>query len=425
MNHFNPWSRQMSLIQLWSACLGNFFEHFETALFGFLSPFLAPLIFPDQEPLIALILTYAMIPLGMLARPLGALVFGYVGDVYSRSQALFLTLAGMSLVSGCIALSPTYEQAGVLAPIIFCLGRLMQNFFASGETMGGAIFLLENTSKNKHDLLSSLYNASTIGGILFASAGVSALYYYQVIDWGWRLLYMLGCLTAFFGCLIRWQAPSSSRKASSSFTGSILNQARLLWQYRQAFLSIAITSGFAYANYSIAIVFMNGFVPLISAFTKADMISLNTVLLVLDFAALPVFGWLAAKTSREKLMLSATIGVILGSIPLLMLLKSATLLSIFVVRISFILFGVAFFAPFHAWAQELVPAHARYAIVSLGYAIGSQLLGGPAAALSLWIFKQTGSISSASWYLILLAVGSSCILAKTIHKKVDLLKETG
>lgn len=62
--------------QLWNACLGNLFEHYDTALFGFLSPFLASLIFPDHDPITALILTYAIIPIGMLARPLGALVFG-------------------------------------------------------------------------------------------------------------------------------------------------------------------------------------------------------------------------------------------------------------------------------------------------------------------------------------------------------------
>src|SRR4051812_25423429 len=97
---------------LFSAWLGNLFEHYDTALFGFLSPFLAPLIFPKQDPLTALILTYAMIPLGMLARPIGSLFFGYIGDVYGRAVALFWTLAGMAIISLCIALTPLYAQVG-------------------------------------------------------------------------------------------------------------------------------------------------------------------------------------------------------------------------------------------------------------------------------------------------------------------------
>ena len=128
--------------QLWSACLGNLFEHYDTALFGFLSPFLAPLIFPQQDPLTALILTYAIIPLGMLARPLGSLFFGFLGDTYGRQCALSFTLLGMSVVSLGLAFSPTYAQAGIIAPLIFCLGRGLQNFFASGEIMGGSCLYL-------------------------------------------------------------------------------------------------------------------------------------------------------------------------------------------------------------------------------------------------------------------------------------------
>lgn len=403
-------NRNSSSLQFWSICLGNFFEHFDTALFGFLASFLAPLIFPDHDLITALILTYGMIPLGMLARPVGALFFGYIGDIYGRQQALFISLAGMSFVSGCLAFSPTYQQGGVIAPLIFCIGRVLQNFFAAGEAMGGAIFLLEHAPKKKHDLLSSLFSASTIGGILLASASVSLLTYCQAISWGWRILYAFGCLTALFGCLIRWQAPMQTIQASLTFKQSVLDQTKLLWVYRKEIFKIAITAGFSYANYSIAIVLMNGFIPLISSFTKAELINLNTSLLILDFCALPFFGWLSSKFSRKKIMIGALLSIILGGVPAFFLLEQASFFSIVIVRIFFVLCGVAFFAPFHAWTQELVPSPARYVIISFGYAIGSQLFGGPTTALSLWMFKQTGIVSSAVWYLVLLAVASYGII---------------
>lgn len=397
-------------MQLWSACLGNLFEHYDTALFGFLSAFLAPLIFPKEEPITALILTYAMIPLGMLARPIGSLVFGYIGDVYGRRRALFLTLGGMAVVSGGIACSPTFVQAGALAPAIFCLGRLLQNFFAAGETMGGAIFLLENTAEKRHDLLSSLFNASTIGGILLASAGVSVLSQYSAIEGGWRFLYLFGCITALFGCAVRRKlgseaSPQTPQKLSQIFVK--------FWEYRKPLCLIAATSGFAYANYAIALVLMNGFIPLVASVTKAQMMGVNTFLLVLDFATLPLFGWLASKISREKVMLGAAMGAALCGIPLFMLLSGAGLACIVGVRICLVLFGVAFFAPFHAWAQQLIPPAHRYAIISFGYAVGSQLLGGPAAAVSLWCFKKTQIVSSVAWYWVALAAISSWIIVRT------------
>ena len=395
--------------QLLSACLGNLFEHYDTALFGFLSPFLAPLIFPEKEPITALILTYAMIPLGMLARPLGSLVFGYIGDTRGRKHALFISLAGMAIVSAGIAFSPTYVQAGILAPIFFCIGRLLQNFLAAGESMGGAIFLLENTSEKKHDLLSSLYNASTIAGILLASAGVF------LFSHGWRILYLFGCITALFGCIVRSKLPPSHTPLK--FAQTLPHLAKVFWTYRKPLLLIAITSGFAYANYSIALVLMNGYIPLISSITKKQMMSINTLLLVLDFCALPFFGYLASKISREKLMLAAALSVVLCAIPLFTLLQGATLFILIAIRILFVLFGVAFFAPFHAWAQQLIPPAHRYAVISFGYALGSQALGGPTAAISLWCFKNTHIVSSAAWYWAALALASIIVLKPRPQEK--------
>ncbi len=403
-------------MRLISACIGNLFEHYDAALFGFLSIFLAPLIFPEKELLSALILTYAMIPLGMLARPIGSLVFGYIGDVYGRRQALFLALAGMSIISGCIALSPTYAQAGILAPVVFCLGRVLQNFLASGETMGGAIFLLENSPKKNHDFLSGLYSASTIGGILLASFGVTCLSYYNAVDSSWRLLYIFGCVTGLFGCIIRSKMPVNAfPKARSTFFKTLSHLAGVFWVERKTLLLIVISSGFSYANYSIALVLMNGFIPLVSSLTKVEVMSINTVLLILDFCLLPFFGFLASKISREKMMLAASLSIALCSIPLCALLEGATLVTVIGVRMCFVILGVIFCAPFHAWVQGLIPAAHRYAIISFGYALGSQALGGPTAAISLWCFKKTAIVSSVAWYLVFLAILSSIAVVVSLR----------
>lgn len=409
--------KKLSWSWICGICLSNFFEHYDTALFGFLSPFLAPLIFPHYDPLIALILTYAMIPLGMCARPIGAIVFGYIGGVYGRKRALIFSLTGMSIVSGCIALIPTYEKVGILSPLIFCFGRLMQNFMASGEVMGGAVFLLENSDSKRHDYLSSIFSASTIGGILLASTGVALLSRLEYIEWGWRILYLLGSLTAAFGCFLRQQmtfeelqVPAKQFYDLHPPKKAINSLFHTFWQYRVPLFMIMVGSGFSYATYSISLVLLNGFIPLVSSFSKEEMISLNTLLLILDFCFLPLFGWIAFRISRERLMLLASLAVVITGIPLFLVLEGATLPVLIGVRVCFVLFGVAFCAPFHAWTQQLVPESKRYLLLSFGYAIGSQVLGGPTAALSLWIFKKTDIIASVAWYWIVLALISSFML---------------
>lgn len=396
-----------SKIQLWNTCFGNLFEHYDTALFGFLSPFLAPLIFPEHDSLTALILTYAIIPLGMLARPLGSLFFGYIGDTYGRNHTLFLTLLGMALVSGAIAFSPTYAQAGIFAPLIFCLGRALQNFFTAGETMGGAIYLLENSKEKHHDLLSSLYCCSTMGGHLLASLGVYLCSYHN-IESGWRYLYLGGSITAIFACTSRYAKPTVN--LSKTLSPPITALKDTLKSCRKPLLIIVLASGFAHATYSIALVLMNGFIPLVTSLTTTEVMKINTYMLIFDFCALPFFGWLATRMPREKLMLAASLAVIIFSIPLILLLQEASLAVVICIRAFLVIFGVSFFAPFHAWAQQLVPPQHRYLIISFGYALGSQLFGGPTAAFALWCYQQTGMVSSICWYWMALALACSVVL---------------
>jgi MFS family permease len=120
------------------------------------------------------------------------------------------------------------------------------------------------------------------------------------------------------------------------------------------------------------------------------------------------------------MMLGTALIVSISAVPLFTLLSNASLLTVIFLRFCFVLFGIAFCAPFHAWAQELVPPAHRYAVISFGYALGSQLLGGPTAAISLWCFKQTGIVASVSWYWASLATLSSLAIvwAMKIKKEV-------
>ncbi len=400
-----------------SACLGNAFEHYDTALFSFLSPFLAPLIFPNKNPLTALILTYAIIPLGMLARPLGALIFGYIGDRHGREHALCLTLSCMAGISGAIAFIPTYAQAGIASPILICLGRALQNFFSAGEVMGGAIYVLEHTPEKRQDLMSSLYSASAIGGHLLAALGVYIITRY-CIDPGWRVLYLFGCITAVFGSLLR--GPSSFQP-TTPLIGPIQSIKRLLCGGRIALLKIIVTAGFAHATYSMALVLMNGLIPLVTPLPKSLIMQTNIYFLLFDFCAFPFFGYLSSKISRKKLMLSVCFSVVICATSLLTGLKNGSMERIIAIRALLVIFGVAFFAPFHAFAQQLVEKKERYAVISFGYAIGSQLLGSPTAMISLWCFQKTKTLASVAWYWMLLGLLSgTCIL---MEKKAKTAKQ--
>lgn len=406
---------KISPLSRWSMLLGNMFEHYDAALFSLLSPLLAPLFFPGQDPITALILTYCIIPLGMAARPIGSLIFGYIGDTKGRKKALVITLTGMAIVTASMGLLPTYQQVGFLAPVLLSLGRILQNFFAAGETVGGALFLIENVPEREKDMTSSFYNSSTIAGILTASFGVSLLCGLNLVQECWRVLYFCGCFTACFALFLRTKMRiEPSEKTSEPFSLNYVLQT--CWEYRKALSIIAVASGFSYASYTVALIMMNGFVPLVTTITTEEMMHLNTILLIFDFMMLPLFGYLTTRYSREKMMMGAGIAASLTGIPLFWFLQGASLATVIGIRFALVIIGVWFSAPFYSWAQQLVPASHRYTVISFAYAIGSQLLGGPSAAISLWLFQKSGWAGSAGiFWMVLGLLTSFCISTQIVR----------
>lgn len=373
-----------------SATLGNLLKHYDQAIYSCLIPFLAPLFFPHEDPVYSLLAAYALLPLGLISKPLGAYVFGLIGDKWGRKLSLSISLLGMGLSTGAIGCLPTFEEAGALAPCLLSLLRLLQNFFSAGETTGGALFLLEQTPKEKRGLTSSLFEASGMLGIVGAALGVAFLGKTY-----WRELFWLGALSGAIGLLLRRKiveapAPSFSEKWTLSD-----------WK---AMIAIAAVSGFSYANYYLLSTFLNGFLPLVSKVSLEEALSLQSLLLALDFFLLPFFGWLSLKISKEKLVFTAVfLGAVL-SYPLFLCLDGATVWIAGAVRIVFMVIGVLLAAPYHAWAMERAPETKRFRISAMGSAIGGRLIGAPVPALSLWLYTQTGWIGSPAIPLIFSAL---------------------
>jgi len=390
----------LSRSQIGSVLIGNIIEHYDTALFALLSPFLAPLFFPEQSPIVALILTYCIVPLGLLAKPVGSLIFGRIGDSWGRIAALRLSLFGTALASLWMMALPTAHEIGIFAPILLAVGRVLQTFFSSAETIGGALCILETSEESRKDFLSGAYSASTIAGILLASCSVMVLSSFNLIEY-WRVLYLLGASTAFIGTLLRAYTSEITTTHRENFS---LN---LFWQYRRPIFSIALTAGFSYATYSIALVLMNGFLPLITSTSAKQALELNSALLCLDFLLLPLFGYLSGKFGRERMMVSAAALTAMLGAPLFMLLEGASFAIIAAVRLIFVILGVWFCASFHAWSQELVPRKNRYTIVAFAYALGAQIFGTPTTAITLWIYHETGSVTLSSLYWVCLAFSAT------------------
>lgn len=384
----------------WGVLLGNIFDHYDTALYGLLAPFLAHHFFPADDPLTAIIIAYALMPSSMIMKPLGSIFFGMIGDLYGGKNAFTISLVGVTMLTTSMAFLPTYDQVGYWAPILLTLARMLQSFFAAGELSSSGVLLMENTPVEQKNIMSGFYNASTMGGILLASLAVTLLGIYGVPDEGWRILYFLGSITLFFVYFLRKSHPHSTSNKTISSPKTIFKQ---LWNHKIPISIIAVIYGFSYSCYVIAFTLINALLPYVTTLSKVDAVKTNTFFMVIDFLLLPFFAWVGNFVTHRTMLLSGTIATILFGIPLFAGLEGATLQQALIIRFLLMIIGVSFSSTVLPWSQKLLPDAVRFTGTSVAFALGTQLIGIPTTALSLWIYQQTLITSSAGWYWVSVA----------------------
>lgn len=397
--------------------IGNLLEHYDSALFALLAPFLAPLFFGEQDPVTALILTYGILPLGFLTRPLGSLFFTWLGDHLGRRQALFCSLLGMAIITIGIGTLPTYHEIGMWAPLFLAFAKMVQSFCAAGESTTGAIFVLEHTEVSKRGVVGSLYDSSSICGILVASGIVTFMSSQGFLEESWRLLFWAGGGTAILGFFLRISAKDEIKFEDVAKTKKI-KWILSLKENKGALIAIIVASGFSHITYALSFTLMNGYIPLITSLSKTEVMEVNTLLLIVDMCLLPCFGYLANKFGKEKMMLTGALCSVLGAIPLFSLLEHASIGTVVFVRLAIITSGVAFAAPYYAWAMERIASPHRYLILSLGGALGSQLIGAPTSATCLWLYKTFNWTAAPALYLVLGGIAAGFVVVQVARKKI-------
>ena len=395
---------------------GNILHHYDRSLFGLLATTLALTFFSQTDPVYALICTYMLMPLGAISKPIGSLVFGYLGDRIGLQKTLAIIFIGMSVSTASLIFLPTYNEIGWQASLFLGIVQLLRNFFGAAQTTGTAIFVLDQVKPERKSIVSSLFDASGILGTFLASGATLILHVYGI---SWRWLFFPSCLNGLIGLLI------SSRRIVNSNNNLLKSKKdfglKILLEHKKIVVTIAAVSGFSYANYYIVMTFMNSFLPLVSKVTHIQTISIQTFLLGFDFFLLPVCGYVATQIGKRRLMSYAIFGVVISAIPLFMILNQATILSVCFVRIVFTFFGVCLAAPYHAWAIEICPHEHRYLLGAMGVAIGSRFIGAPIPALSLYLYHKTGWIFAPALPLIFISLLALSVLAP--RKKPVALKE--
>ncbi|WP_333023788.1 MFS transporter [Wolbachia endosymbiont of Pentidionis agamae] len=377
---------------------------YDHMIFGHLIDIIGNVFFPSNNSLVSTIKALGVFAVGFLLRPVGAAIFGHIGDKYGRRIALFISIIIMSLSTISIALIPGYQNIGIIAPILVIFMRILQGIALGGEA-GNAPFLIEHASRNNKGFLGSIEVLSAILGsilsliVIFLCKQISHIYFES---WGWRLPFILSLVIGLLSIYMRYildESPAYEKdKKQNKISKSPLKE--LLKNYKRPFF-ISICVDIA-ENASLYI-----YLVLFGLLTqKAFKISTSFIEIVnqviLGILVL-LFAVLSDKIGRRKVLGFAFVNFIVMSYPIFVMLCSNSYKMIMLAHLLFIVPISASLGPVSAMMCELFPIKVRYSGFALSRNIAAGF-GGFAPFLCTLIIKITGREIAASYYMIFCAL---------------------
>lgn len=400
---------------IFSACIGTILEWYDFSLYAYLAGIFARIFFPSL-PSVSLLLSYSVFAMGYLARPLGAVLFGYLGDTQGRKKALSLSVLLMAIATCGMGLLPDYATIGISAAFLLLFFRLLQGIAVGGEAFGSACFIVESIPSNKTGFFSSLIWASSVIGLLFGSLIVFILFIsFQgpiLYSFSWRLPFFLAAISGLIAYYIRkrtaeTQAFQHLRELclieKFPLKTICLAHKLLIAQLMGLYLLSALLT-------YLVFIFMPVYFTDILGHSRIHAHALNAIILVLLVILDIFFGWLSDKLGRKPIMLVGAIGLMCFSYPLYVTIAQGSFFSVVIAQIIFTVLAACFQGPLMALTLDWIPVAVRYTLGSLSYNLAYSIFGGTAPLVAIYLIKKTSNVAIPGLYLAMSAVVAVVIL---------------
>jgi len=408
-----PVSQRYLRLVLVASAVGTVIEWYDFYIFGSLARVLSQQFFSKANPVAAFLETVALFTIGFLIRPLGALVFGRIGDVIGRKYTFLITLTGIGLSTALIGFIPTYAQIGLLAAMLLFGLRLIQGLTLGGEYGGAITYVAEHTPDKRRGYYTGyLQTSPTIGLLLSLIVVVGtrlALGDQAFNAWGWRIPFVLSLVLVVISFYIRLKL-----QETPIFTEMKAKRQTATNPWREAFLSANIK----YVLIAAVVVIGQGVVWYSSQFwalfflqtvQKLDVVTSSTIVGIALLLAAPFFvilGSLSDRIGRKPIILGGMALAAITYFPIYSELGRVALpgnvnypAAVFLVWIL-VLYVAMVYGPIAAFLAEYFPARIRYTSVSVPYHIGNGWGGGLVPFITSAAYAHTHSLGSALVYPI-------------------------
>lgn len=383
--------------------IGHILEWYDFAVYGYLALHIAANFFPSHDHTASLLASLATFGIGFVARPLGGVVFGRIGDRHGRKAVLMWTLLLMGAATLAIGLVPTYGVIGQLAPILLVVARLVQGFSAGGETTAAAAFIVEWAPPNRRGLFGSFQQVGSAAGLLLGTLVVAALT--SSLDaatmsgWGWRIPFLIGIVLAPIGFIIR------SRVEETPVFKRQQDAVKRIEQSNNGFKGM-IFKAFLFALFwSVGFYFFLSYMP---TFAQRELkIDAGHVYWtcsagsLIYMAAIPMFGFLSDKVGRKPVLLLSCFAFAIGLLPLFKAFAANPTqgFMLLVVAICAVMLA-AYTGPAAATLSEFFPTHKRSTGMAVGYSLATVIFGGFTPFIATWLIAIFHTPLAPIYYVI-------------------------
>ncbi|MCE3237440.1 MAG: proP 3 [Gammaproteobacteria bacterium] len=391
---------------LFLSSLGGILEFYDFIIYALFAAYIAANFFPLQDKLSSLIATFTTFSIGYLARPLGGIFFGHFGDRIGRKKTFTVSILLMAVTTFAVALIPTYQQIGILAPLILTFLRILQGIALGGEIPGAIAYVSESLPEKKGlgcGFIFFAVNSGTVLALLTQATLQSILSSEQLFSWGWRIPFIVGGIFGYISYQLRQQLEESRIFQSIEHK---IERFPLIKVFKKESYNMAAAiciAGIAASTIGLLFLFIPSYFNNVLNIHNREYTWYSALTTFLVALLCILMGWLSDKFNRKFLFIVSALFLIVISYPVFQIyvnhfeqFKWALLLSL--------LAAGSTIGTMPGLLAESFPTAIRYSGIAASYNIGFALFGGLMPLISLILVNKTGLLTAPAFCLIFSAI---------------------
>jgi len=415
---------------IFPSIIGNALEYYDFTIFAVFSAQIGALFFPKQDEFSSILSSLAVFAVGFLMRPLGAILFGHIGDKSGRKKALTLSIACMAIPTFLIGIIPGYEVLGIWAPVLLVLLRLIQGLSIGGEGAGSAIFILEHNQNLKPGVLGGIITASNFIGAFLATLLGFGISKFSAFTYGWRYAFILGGLLGLVGFYLRIRTKETPVFNDLIQKEKIVKQPLLkaLKINKREMILSGCLGGLAGAFAYMILAYLNLLFSKILGFSASLSLIYAAVGIGSFIFFLPLLGLWSDKVGHLRSIIQGCMLNIILLAPLYMMISFDNQILLILSVITIGALGAWVCAPAYPVMLAIFPPEQRYSGIAFSFNMGIAIFGGTSPIISGYLTKITSLIYAPSFYLIAISILFCCCyfwFSRTHSLNQELLTSSG